>query len=1131
MTLSQALGADSLQAQSAHLDARALFQGGGEMGALMASLDWATTPLGPVQAWPQSLRTSVSICLASRFPILVWWGADLVMLYNDAYQRILGNVKHPRAMGAAGRETWPEIWDIIGPMLAGVLERGEATYSEDIMLPLERKGFPEECYFTFSYSPIRDESGGIGGVFTAVSETTERVIGERRLRALRELAAQAVGPKGVVAVCGAAAGVLAGYPLDLPSAAVYRLDEGGKAHLAGTAGRHLELPAEVPLDSGDDGWSLGAAIRAGPLTVVDLPHAATAEPLGPGAWPGPSQQLALLPVTPPGGGAPCAILLVALSPNRPFDEDYQSFLNLVAGQIGAGVAEAIAFETERKRAEGLAQLDHAKTTFFSNVSHELRTPLTLILGGTEDALRADPPVLAGARLDAVHRNAIRLLKLVNTLLDFSRIEARRVRAHYEPVDLPAFTAELASSFRSAIERGGVALEVDTPPLPPHFPPVYVDRDMWEKIVLNLLSNAFKHTFAGSITVRMRALAGSVVLEVADTGVGVPADQLPLLFDRFHRVPNARSRTHEGTGIGLALVQELVTLHGGDVSVTSVVDRGTTFTVRVPAGTAHLQPEHLEEDFAASQQPVKMADAFLEEALRSLPAMTNGFTHATNDAAGAPLAAGARGRAGSVLVVDDNADMRDYLVRLLHERGWSVDAHANGASALEAAIAHVPDLILSDVMMPGLDGPALIAALRARPETRDVPVILLSARAGEEAQVEGLALGATDYLIKPFSSRELLARVESHLVRGRERTRLRELFAQAPVAIAVLQGPDFVYEVANDAYRRLIGPERDILGKPLRTALPELANQGITELLQRVYETGAPYVGEELSVRIAVADGQPLAQRFYTFVYQPVRDSSNETSAIFVCAIDVTDQVRARRAAEEANQAKGAFLASMSHELRTPLNAIGGYVDLIEMGVRGPITDEVRSDLGRIKRGQQHLLALINDLLNFAKLEAGKVDYQLADVRLSDAVAAVLPLIEPQRDARALTVDVMIPPELTARADPEKLGQILVNLLSNAVKFTEVGGHITIEAPEANAAFEGGVALSVRDTGIGIPAEKLDAIFEPFVQVNTNRAGSRGGTGLGLAISRDLARGMGGELTCESVPGSGSRFTLTLRTTA
>jgi signal transduction histidine kinase len=265
------------------------------------------------------------------------------------------------------------------------------------------------------------------------------------------------------------------------------------------------------------------------------------------------------------------VLVVGLNPYRRFDDNYRSFLSLVAGQIAAGVANAQAYEEERRRAEALAEIDRAKTTFFSNISHEFRTPLTLMLGPLEDVL--NDQVESGvapahrSRLEIAHRNSLRLLKLVNTLLDFSRIEAGRMEAHFEPTDLCKLTAELACNFESATEKAGLALSIDCEDLQQ---PVYVDHDMWEKIVLNLLANAFKFTFEGSIEVQLRAsMAGQAVeLIVRDTGVGIPESELARVFERFHRVEGQKSRSFEGSGIGLALVQELVKLHGGTIRVES-----------------------------------------------------------------------------------------------------------------------------------------------------------------------------------------------------------------------------------------------------------------------------------------------------------------------------------------------------------------------------------------------------------------------------------------------------------------------------------------------------------------------------------------------------------------------------------
>lgn len=419
----------------------------------------------------------------------------------------------------------------------------------------------------------------------------------------------------------------------------------------------------------------------------------------------------------------------------------------------------------RQANERLAQLDVAKTAFFSNISHEFRTPLTLMLGPLEDELaelaHSESPTRR-ARLDTAHRNCLRLLKLVNSLLDFSRIEAGRMQALYEPTDLATLTAELASNFCSAADRAGLTLSVDCPPLREA---IYVDREMWEKVVLNLLSNAFKHTFDGGIAVRLGWLDDSAQLTVEDSGVGIPADELPRLFDRFHRVKGAASRTHEGTGIGLALVQELVHLHSGTVRVESEVGRGTRFIVTLKAGTAHLPSDKIADEAHAAATS-RSAAVYVQEALHWSTVTPIDVREAVQlpDLKSVPTPHAPKAR---VLLVDDNADMRRYVARLL-SNAYDVMAVADGQAALEAARAAPPDLVLSDVMMPRLDGFGLVRALRADERTRTLPIILLSARAGEESAVESLGTGADDYLVKPFSARELLARVRTHVELARER---------------------------------------------------------------------------------------------------------------------------------------------------------------------------------------------------------------------------------------------------------------------------------------------------------------------------------------------------------------------------
>jgi signal transduction histidine kinase len=734
---------------------------GGEMAERMLAFDWSRTPLGPAEAWPQSLKTAVRILLDSRYPMFVWWGRELINLYNDAYVPVLGK-RHPEALGRPAPEIWGDIWSVVGPQAETVLAEGRATWNEERLLLMERFGFTEETYFTFSYSPVPADGGGVGGVFCVCTEDTRRVLGERRLKTLRDLGERSLeAAKTIGEACRAAAVTLAENPYDFPFAMIYLLDEEGRqarlAEAVQVAAGAPASPATVRIDGQEDVWGLRRVLEAGQGRIVDVVEARFGR-LSAGAWEDDwTRRAIVLPLAKSGTQElPAGFLIAGLSPRLTWNDDYRGFLELAAGQIATAIANVRAYEEERRRAEALAELDRAKTAFFSNVSHEFRTPLTLLLGPLEEVL-AEPggaPAAARERLEMAHRNALRLLKLVNTLLDFSRIEAGRIQAAYEPTDLAAFTAELASVFRSAVEQAGLRLLVDCPPLSER---VWVDREMWEKIVLNLLSNAFKFTFDGEIEVRLRQEGDRAVLTVRDTGTGIPAEELPHVFERFHRVKGARGRTFEGSGIGLALVQELVKLHGGEVRAESAVDRGTTFAVEIPTGTAHLPADRIGAPRALAATG-RRGEAWVEEGPR-LP-----------EDRSEPQARGSL--SARILLADDNADMREYVRRLLGEH-YEVVAVPDGAAALRAAREQPFDLVLSDVMMPRLDGFGLLAALRADERTRTVPVILLSARAGEESKVEGMDAGADDYLVKPFSAKELLARVDAHLRLQRARRKAED----------------------------------------------------------------------------------------------------------------------------------------------------------------------------------------------------------------------------------------------------------------------------------------------------------------------------------------------------------------------
>ncbi len=1172
-----------------------LFRGGGETGHMLSEIDWSQNTLGPIEVWPQSLRISLRICLTSRHPLLIWWGNDLVKIYNDAYRSVLGK-RHPWALGRPGREVWPEIWDIIGPMLEGVLKTGQATWSDDQLLLLERNGYQEECYFTFSYSPIEDEGGQVVGVFTAVTETTERVLAERRARFASELAGALVDARTTEEVCARAARLLTQNTLDIPFSLLYRMEPDGKTlTFCGASniapGTPLS-PQTLESDAHDAPWPVAQALATHqPQTVTTIDWRGRAFPCETTLI---SHTALIIPVIEPGLNTPTLIWIAGVSPRLALGVHYDAYYALLTGHLSTALAAAHAYEAERRRAEELSALDRAKTAFFSNVSHEFRTPLTLMLGPLTDSLadESEPlPPTQLARQEVILRNAHRLLKLVNSLLDFSRIEAGRIQASYMPTDLAALTRDLASSFRSLIEKAGLTFQIDCPPLPE---PIYVDRDMWEKIVLNLLSNAYKFTFEGEIAVRLRMRGGEAELSVSDTGVGVPKAELPRLFERFHRVAGTRARTHEGSGIGLALVQELVHLHGGSITVQSRENAGTTFTVRVPTGFAHLPGDHVGA-VARLASTAARAEMFLEEAERWAPGSsspsirTDLVTPQLVQERDMPL------RGVRILLADDNADMREYLTKLLGAR-YEVTAVANGAEALKRIFADPPDLVVSDVMMPEVDGFELIARVRAEPRTASLPIILLSARAGEEATIEGLSAGADDYLIKPFSAREVLSRVAARLeifrTRREEQTKTRQaLDTLLRMAGMLLEGGRFP---GATLYHEMIEVAQHILGVPMLALLSQneqtkalnvLALVGYTN--EQAAELRRRVIGHELR-ELAHAEeyeklsaGQPVIMDLAHPPYEERGTFYNSTQAVIIplrignevngallmnaCAPQMTftaeeidlaegvvgfislalerERLLNERVARESqmlalqatNQRMDEFIGVASHELKTPMTSLMANVQMSERGLR--------SWLNELKGSERSAVARYHHLLERTERQVQRLDRLINDLldvsRISAGKLEMRPepcnVVEIVRDAIE-TQRAAWPHRMISFVAPERSS---MEVMADADRIVQVVTNLLTNALKYSApdcpvvvrayARQASVRVEVHDEGPGLTGEQQSHLFERFYRAPgiVQRDGSGVGLGLGLSICKTIIERHAGAMGVESVVGKGSVFSFTL----
>ena len=1100
-------------------------EGDSEMAALIRAYDWSQTPLGPVSSWPQSLRTSVSLILNSQHPMWIGWGPSRTFLYNDAYIQVLSLAKHPWALGRPAQEVWHEIWDVCGPLADKVFQKGEPSFLDDVRLFMNRGDYLEETYYSFSYSPILDEAGKVSGLFCPSAEVTPKVLNARRLRTLSNLSADAFLEKSVSNACASAARTLASNPDDVPFALLFLLSPDG---------RNVSLQGRTGVPEGDwrrafpfldpeqaslaEGGEFLEEVRGGQSQVIPVAHIDSL-PLGPAQQK--VKQALVMPIKSRAEKQALGILIAGVNPTRKLDEEYQTFYNLVADHIATAVVNARAYEDERKQVQALAELDKAKTIFFSNVSHEFRTPLTLMLGPIEAAL-ARPMYSEEERQDfeLLHRNAMRLLKLVNTLLDFSRLEAGRVQAEFEPVDLARFTTELAGVFGSAADKAGLHLRVDCQPLSQ---PVYVDREMWEKIVLNLISNALKSTFEGEIAVRLRESDGHAELTVRDTGTGIAQEEIPHLFERFRRIEGARRRTNEGSGIGLALVHELVVMHGGSIVVNSVLGSGTTFSISIPFRADHLPTDRVRTRAREQSVAPSSAALYVQEALSWLPDATSDSEPAL-DLGSAPSAPPeARPSLATVLLVDDNHDMRDYVRRLL-ARSFRVKTAENGKAALHLASSEPPDLVLTDVMMPEMDGFQLLAALRQNPVTSAVPVIVLSARAGEEARVEGLQAGADDYLVKPFTARELQARVESHIRMAEFRrkaqqrelellTRVQQARHLAAEALEHITDGFWIYD--SQWHITYVNAAGETMSKRSRQE----------QVGHTIWELFPDLVGSELEpqFRRAMANREMVEfewqyeswQRWYRMRVYPTPDGG-----VAVSARDSSEARLVEKALLRAEQvsAAGKLAASISHEINNPLEAVTNLLFLAKTAPE--LSDETKKLLSIADTELQRLSQIARTSLKFFRQSTAP-----ASISVRDLIESVLTVFQPRITRLGINLLKRYEDTPELLCFPGELQQVFTNLVSNSLDAMKRGGNLSVSArSERNESQAGseGIRVVVMDSGVGMDTHVLSKLFEPFFTTK-----GEAGTGLGLWVSKGIIDKHKGDIRVDSLPGKGTTVSVFL----
>ncbi len=696
---------------------RLWLEGGGETGALARRLDWSKTPLGPPESWPAALKAIVGVMLRSRHPMFLWWGPELIQIYNDAYVPGFGEGKHPAAMGQRGRDCWSEIWPIIGPQIDAVMSHARSTWNEDQYVPVWRNQRIEETYWTYGYSPVFSDDGSVGGTFVVCSETTGRVVAERRHQALRALAKSTTPALAPTDVLAAACDLFDGTAKDVPFALVYVCDRTtGEPVLWRSVGLGPEqrMAADAACRS-----KLAVSANRGP---IDLGASMQRVTLPGRPWPEPSTSAFVASLS-DGRAQPSGFVVTGLSPRLPFDASYRDHLMQVAEHVSLVLTR---IETYRVREVAAAERDdllreleaanRAKDEFLAMLGHELRNPLSPIVTALELLRRRDGGTTREGEI--IERQVGHLVRLVDDLLDVSKITRGKIVLRKEPLEIAVAIAKAVEIASDLFEQRRHRLTIDVPA-----EGLRVEGDVVRlaQVVANLLTNAARYTEpGGDIALRATADGGEVVVTVKDSGEGIARDLLGRIFDIFVQGQRSRDRKEGGLGLGLALVKSLVELHGGTATARSDgPGKGSEFEIRLPATTRAARTEAARVPSAASVRSPRR-----------------------------------------VLVVDDNVDSAELLREMLEWVGHEVAVAHDGPSALAVAEQFVPDIALLDIGLPVMDGYELGRRLHAMPQGARCRLIALSGYGQDRDRARSRASGFETHLVKPIESTELLRVVAS-----------------------------------------------------------------------------------------------------------------------------------------------------------------------------------------------------------------------------------------------------------------------------------------------------------------------------------------------------------------------------------